>query len=111
MYLRVSLSTVICVLPVSIRASQLEELNLVSVLGNSKLLRTDHARRTLLYEGISSGRFNGSVHVLIVEILLEIRTHLDRSYMSDVKNRKMVKYDFTGWQYSEFMDGFRILEI
>jgi len=33
----VSLSTVICVLPVSIRASQLEKLNLVPVLRNSKL--------------------------------------------------------------------------
>ena len=39
---RVSLGTVICVLPVSLRTSQLEELNLVSVLGNSKLLRTHH---------------------------------------------------------------------
>ena len=38
----ISLSTVIYVLLVSIRTGQLEELNLVPVLRNSKLLRTDH---------------------------------------------------------------------
>ena len=39
---RLSFSTVICVLQVSIRAGQLEDLNLVPVLKNSKFLRTDH---------------------------------------------------------------------
>ena len=45
---------------------------------------------------MSLRRFDGSVHVLTVEILLEIRTHSDHSYVLDVKNRKTVKYDLTG---------------